>query len=390
MIGEADVHRDATLVGRIARTKHGSIFEYDDAFLRARPSGERGIAFRLPYAKKRFETVGVNLHTFFAGLLPEGLRLQTLVRRTKTSADDLLTLLIAAGADCIGDVAVTKAGAAPIDTSPAVEVEKLGRASFADVLKKSLGSTREPTIPGVQEKVSALMVSLPLRPSRAGSFILKLNPPGVPLLVENEHFFMAMARACGLRTADTELVRDRDGASGLLVRRFDRSPEGKLHQEDACQLLDRYPADKYRLSTREAMEALEVCSAPTIERTRLLRLVAFSYLVGNGDLHGKNISVRVASKLTELTPAYDVLSTLPYGDAHLALKVDARDAKLRRKTFVQFGERFDIPAKATEAILDELLDRSEPFLPRLDEIGFDKKRTARLRQTLGRRRDELR
>jgi hypothetical protein len=99
----ADVYRESTFVGRLARTKHGATFEYDDAFL---ASGAPGIAFRLPRATKRFETAG------------------------------------------------------------------------------------------------------------------------------------------GLATAETRLVFDRDGRSGLLVTRFDRRAGRRLHQEDACQLLDRYPADK--------------------------------------------------------------------------------------------------------------------------------------------------
>jgi HipA-like protein len=97
MSAEADVYRGEQLAGRIARTRHGSVFEYDHAY-----SGD--VAFGLPRSRERFETHGVNLHTFFAGLLPEGLRLTALVRRVKSSADDLLSLLIAAGTDCVGDV----------------------------------------------------------------------------------------------------------------------------------------------------------------------------------------------------------------------------------------------------------------------------------------------
>jgi len=379
MTAEADVYRGAELAGRLSRTKHGSVFEYDPTFLK----GERSIAFRLPWEQRRFETVGVNVHPFFAGLLPEGLRLQALVRRVKTSKDDLLSLLIAAGADCIGDVSVVPTGERPRDASPAVDVARVSEVSFAEVLRKSLGSTTEGTIPGVQAKVSAAMISLPVRADRA--YILKLNPPDAPLLVENEHFFMAAARACGLRPAQVRLVHDREGRSGLLVARFDRHEGGKLHQEDACQLLDLYPADKYRLSVRDAMQALEDCSAPRVERLKLLRLVAFSYLIGNGDLHGKNVSVRTIDGRTELTPAYDLLSTLPYGDTHMAMKLEGRDANLRRSTFVAAGERFAIPRRATEGVLDELVAQIEPFYARLPEIGFDAKRTRALERALRKR-----
>ncbi|MGH3318924.1 MAG: hypothetical protein ACRDN9_01870 [Streptosporangiaceae bacterium] len=41
-----------------------------------------------------------------------------------------------------------------------------------------------------------------------------------------------MADACGLAVAETQLVHDRLGRAGLLVRRFDRVPatDGRVHR----------------------------------------------------------------------------------------------------------------------------------------------------------------
>lgn len=105
-----EVRRDVERVGTLRRTQQGSVFEYDDAYLQSlrESTSRRGdIAIHLPHVSRRFETVGVNLHPFFAGLLPEGLRLRAVVNRVKTSEDDLLSLLIATGEDCIGDVSVS-------------------------------------------------------------------------------------------------------------------------------------------------------------------------------------------------------------------------------------------------------------------------------------------
>jgi len=51
---------------------------------------------------------GGALPAYFAGLLPEGRRLSALRRAVKTSADDELSLLLAVGADAIGDVQVVR------------------------------------------------------------------------------------------------------------------------------------------------------------------------------------------------------------------------------------------------------------------------------------------
>jgi serine/threonine-protein kinase HipA len=47
---------------------------------------------------------GDNLPPFFAGLLPEGRRFSALVKKLKTSEDDLFSLLAMVGTDCIGDI----------------------------------------------------------------------------------------------------------------------------------------------------------------------------------------------------------------------------------------------------------------------------------------------
>lgn len=395
----AAVWREGTLVGTITRSRHGSLFEYDRAFYDANAGLPGGVAIHLPFSERKHETLGVNLHPYFAGLLPEGLRLRALVERVKTSEDDLLSLLVAAGADTIGDLAVVPAGAPPPGPIEP-ETWKPAEVRFSDLFEESLGRmgnpTAEPTIPGVQAKLSAATISFPIAPVGRASFILKLNPPKLPRLVENEHFFMAMAKACGLRTAPTRLVHDRDGAAGLLVQRFDRewSKETKslrrIHQEDACQFLDRYPADKYRLSCREIAEGIrDSCAAPIPELARFVRLVAFSYLIANGDLHAKNVSILREAPGFVLSPAYDLLSTFPYGDRNMALKLDGRDANLRRSHFLTFSARLGLREQAVASILDELCDRAPKWIDRLDEIGLDVRKTRLLRDTMIRRREQL-
>lgn len=390
----AVVFREETEVGRIHRTPRGAIFEYAAAALEAE---DLGIAYRLPYATPRVETLGTNVHPFFAGLLPEGVRLRALVRQVKTSEDDLLSLLVAAGVDCIGDVAVVHDARLPREATPSVDVAAASQLSFADVLAESLAGKQggEPTIPGVQDKVSAGMISLPVRGARDkrwAAYILKLNPERMPRIVENEDFFLRMARASGLDVARAEVTYDRDGASGLLVERFDRVGPRKVHQEDACQFLDRYPADKYVLSYADiARGIIELASAPIVETAKYIRLLAFSYLIANGDLHAKNISLRTNPEdgRVELTPAYDVLSTLPYGDRTMALAFDGRDDNIKRTQIIAFGERFGVRRAATEAILDELCDVAPTWIPALGEIGLEPRRTTDLARVMKKRRADL-
>lgn len=398
-VATVDVYKNQQRIGELERTQHGARFSYAPAYLAGERDTPVAVAFALPPRADPYEVVGTNLHPFFAGLLPEGLRLRALVRALKTSEDDLFSLLVASGADTIGDIAIAAPGTPPREHAPFADTKQLAQASFAELLEASLrydDGRGDVAIAGVQPKVSAAMISFPVRardPRHA--YILKLAPPEYPRLVENEAFFMGMAKTVGLEVARTRVVHDRTGQSALLVERFDRLPDKagertRLHQEDACQLLSLYPADKYRLTLADAARALEVCSAPLAEQLKLLRMQAFCYVIANGDMHAKNVSVRVLGTRVALTPCYDLLSTLPYGDQRLALSMEGRDDRIKRVHFVAFGARVGIRPAAVEGMLDTLCKRVATWLPRLSEIGLETKRQTQLARVMEERLDALR
>jgi serine/threonine-protein kinase HipA len=308
---------------------------------------------------------------------------------------------MASGEDAIGDISVIPAGRQPGEAAPAADLAKLDQTVFSELFEKSIGqeaSAPEPTIPGVQQKLSAAVLSFPLRGrQKQRAYILKLNPPDKPRLVENEEFFLRAARDCGLVVPSAKIIQDRTVQTGLLIERFDRLPAKKreeltrVHQEDACQFLDRYPADKYRITCSEIAEGLSLCSAPVIETAKLIRLIAFSYLIGNGDLHAKNVSIHTSpqSSRIEMTPAYDLVTTYPYGDTRMALKFEGRDDNFRRRYFLDFGVRYGVREPVTKTILDELVEAIEPWIRRLGEIGFAEKKTKQLEELIRKRREDL-
>lgn len=392
----ARVFKGEVFAGTLSRTDKSCIFEYDASY----SGGD--LAFSLPRSNPKHFVSGSSLHPFFAGLLPEGYRLRALTRYLKTSEDDLMSLLMAVGQDCIGDVSIVHDADANVFSEPALDLSRLNEVSFDDVFQKSLDlSARDAdsSIPGIQNKISAGRISFPLKSRKAATrYILKLNSEEFPDLVENEYFFMKLAKTCGLDVAKTEIIHDKDGKSGLLVERFDRHYETKpkrvikVHQEDACQFLNRYPSEKYRLSYREIADGIQQwCTAPIPNILTLLKWIAYSYLIGNGDLHAKNISIQIhpSTKHVALTPAYDFLSTLPYGDQHLALKFEGKDDGLNRRMFCEFGERYGIHSKAVERMLDQLLTDLNGKLALFETIPLrsPKKATQILAVTKGRMGD---
>jgi serine/threonine-protein kinase HipA len=162
-------------------------------------------------------------------------------------------------------------------------------------------------------------------------YILKVNPPEFPHLVENEAFLLAAARRSGLTTVDATLVADRSGRVGLAVRRFDRSTgaDGTVRSiavEDGCQVLNRYPAAKYAVTAEQVVAGLVgVTRAHPVAARQLFAQLVFAYLTGNGDAHAKNFSVlESGSGEWRIAPAYDLPSWQPYGDHTLALSIGGR------------------------------------------------------------------
>jgi len=393
----ADVWKKDRLAARLLRHEGLVRFEYTPDYLSA-PGPP--VATTLPLDPEPVVRANGALPAFFSGLLPEGARLTALLRRVKTSASDELSLLLALGGDTVGDVRVLPEGEEPSETPATVRAERWEDTDFVELFAAAVGvdvdDAERAALPGAQVKVSAEVISFPVR-HRVGAAILKLSPPDYPLIVENEHFFMRMAAGCGLRVADVEVVHDRNGRSGLLVRRFDRvlvdRSVTRLAQEDGCQLLDLYPADKYRVRFLElCRRVMQVSTVPLPDALALVQAAAFSYAIGNGDLHAKNLSVgETLHGDVRLTPVYDMLSTLAYmpGD-QLALAIEGRRDRLRRSHLVAFAARLGVPERATLRMLDHMCEAAAQWVEQLSGIGFDDRITARLEREMRRRIADLR
>jgi serine/threonine-protein kinase HipA len=389
----ADVYKRGRLAARLTRGAEGVEFTYVDDYL---DSPGPAVATTLPVSSTPIVVPAGAAPPFFAGLLPEGRRLTALRRTVKTSADDDLSLLLAVGADVIGDVQVFPEGVPPYEAAPMVAVSDFADVTFKEVFARAVGADPDRVgIPGVQDKVSARMITVPVQ--QAGvSHLLKLNPPELPALVENEAFFVGAARQSGLRTVDATVVTDAAGDTGLLVCRFDRrrDADGRvlaLAVEDGCQVLGRYPADKYAVTAEQVCRALsEQADASLVAARELLRQLAFAYLSGNGDAHAKNLAI-VYDGEWRISPAFDLPSSYLYGDTTVALPLGSRGgAAVPRRAFVEFGAALGIPERAVTGALDELCDRADLWLPDLDSLPFPVGQVRKLRRTIEFRRRLLR
>lgn len=360
-VRRAVVYKAGVPAATLTRSDSGVRFAYLDEY-----SGPP-VAHTLPRGRSQ-ETVAGALPAFFANLLPEGRRLGALLRMVKTSADDEFSLLLAVGADVVGDVAVVADGVELVEVAPTVtDSGDFATMRFGDLMAER-GFVDRHGLAGAQDKLSAGMITFPARVGK-GPAIVKLDPPDYPDAVVNEHYFLTLARKLRLPVAAARLVHDAEGRPGLVVKRFDRqvSADGvvtRLAVEDAMQLLGRYPAEKYWVTSEQVTQAIsQRCAASAVAARAVLQQFAFAWLTGNGDLHAKNLSVlQQPDGEWRVAPVYDVPSTLPYGDRSMALRLQGANQNLSRKRFLDFGAELGLAGAAAERALAEVLNVTEPVL----------------------------
>ena len=396
----ADVYKKGILAGHFSRTDDGATaYTYASTYLE---TSSKPLSPTLPLSTDSYRREGGALPPFFTGLLPEGRRLTGLRKHLKTSADDELGMLIAVGEDTVGDVQIVSPNTQPAqlvipDAGELIQSEDFQTITFSELINRH--SIIDPAaIPGVQDKVSGKMLTLPLRSSE-DFYLLKISPPEYPQVVENESFFLKAASRihASPQVVSHRLVHDATGRPGLLIRRFDRyvDEHGAAHRlavEDACQLNNRYPADKYNLTAEQSAHAiLRQVFSPRLAAPEIFRQFVYAWLTGNGDLHAKNLSIVENRKgQYELSPIYDIPSTAPYGDKNMAILLRGKRDGLSRRKFLEFAHELGISAKIADRVLREVLSATESMLEQAqEELPFDSHRLKQLKKVLKNRRLSL-
>ena len=370
----ADIYKRGVLAARLERHDGGTKFSYLPAYLQ---SGRPAVASSLPLSPEPVLSGAGAAPPYFTGLLPEGRRLNALRRSIKTSADDDLSLLIAAGGNPVGDVQIVGHGELLDPEEHAVEVDPRKPVDFDELLGDS-GLIDPVALEGVQDKLSAGMISMPVA-SAGRRFILKLNAPEFPHVVENEFIMFRYAAKLRIPMSRVQLMRDVAGRPGLLVERFDRVPLGdgaagdgdrvaRLAVEDGAQVLKLYPADKYNVGFGTVCRALaEYCAAPLPALRNLAIQVAFALLSGNGDLHAKNVSmVQQPHGEWSIAPVYDIPSTVVYGDKTLALTLGGKRSGISRKHFLGWAAGLGLTERTAAQAVELALKAAGPLLADLE------------------------
>lgn len=267
---------------------------------------------------------GLRLPAWFENLLPEsGSPLRARVCREHDIGEhDGPRLLGALGGDLVGAVTV-EGWVDPYGDSPDRE-EPIDRTD----------TRLHFSVPGMQPKLSMQLHgekgwTLP-GVDGAGDWLVKFAARSLSALPAVEYATMTWAAASGFEVPQCRMVNHdefEDPGAGFLagassafaIKRFDRTPDGRIHQEDLAQALEIQPYDKFGGPGRLAVSYdslarffLDACGEDG--QRDFVERVAFVIASGNDDAHLKNWSIQwEPGKLRPtLAPCYDQVCTIAW------------------------------------------------------------------------------
>ncbi len=155
----------------------------------------------------------------------------------------------------------------------------------------------------------------------------------------------------------------------LAVKRFDRTSDGPVHMEDFAQVFGVSP-DKYEHVNYKGIASVLGIETGEADVAEFIRRLVFSTLIGNTDMHLKNWSLIYPDRRTPiLSPAYDLLSTIPYiADDKMALNYS------RTKKMAEFSKD-ELKHLAAKAKISErlVLDTAAETVQRFKQVWSEQK-----------------
>lgn len=326
-------------------------FEYDASYLKA---GYPAIAHTLPVTTA-LHTSHAGFHPFFDNLVAEGWLEQVQTRLLGKRQVSRFELLLAFGYDCAGAVSV-------IDPEPAKLSELL--LDLNDSKEMALLTSRA-SLSGIQPKLAVIERNGKYYPARVGELsthIAKFPSSNHSDLIDNEYLTTLAFKAL---LPDDEVVDLSVGSvegqsePALVIKRFDRSLEGRIHFEEFNQLLGRKSSAKYNGSHKEMADFISnTPGCLPVENYRLFGRILAGILLGNTDMHFKNFAMLHSPSGLRLTPAYDEISAALYQYKTLALQVegagDLRVGDLKARHMVALGGEFSLSHAAINMMIKQL------------------------------------
>ena len=367
------VWHDAVLVAELEAKRPWDVrCRYSAAAIEAGDANRPLLSCSLPVTRQK-----VPATPWVRGLLPEGEHLLAVATIAGVPTNYYADLLARYGRDIAG--AFTISVDEPDERRWAIEPyddHQLAAElrSVVDAPGFAIRDDSELSIAGLQNKllVCALDDGQWGRPvhGQPSSHIMKLDDGRYDELLAAEHACLRLASDAGLRAVHSSLINV-DGLDVLVVERYDRRrmDDGmleRIHQEDSCQALgvnidNQLGRGKYeRFGGPTFAQIAELCDRygdPTTAYPDLLANAVFTWVIGNGDAHGKNVSllIDIQTGHVDLAPLYDTVPTAlwPKLRPTAAMSVNGKYEDVTRQDFVAEAHRWGFARAAAERLIDD-------------------------------------
>lgn len=222
------------------------------------------------------------------------------------------------------------------------------------------------------------------------SYIIKPQSQDFTALPENEDLCMHLAKESGLRVATHSLVRLNSGHLAYLTKRFDREGTNKIACEDLCQLSESLTMHKYRGSYEKVGKIIKKYSTQFgLDLLEYYRLVLFSFVIGNTDMHLKNFSMLEENGGNDfvLSPAYDLVCTqlIMKDNEQVALNLNGKKNRLSKQDFDLLGANLHLSAAQIESSYKNLIKKENNFFIMIDRSFLPQEQKASFKTLLAER-----
>lgn len=358
------------LVGFLVQDDEAQLsFHYSPEYLSS-PNADP-ISLSLPLEKEKFS--GALVEAFFGGFLPEADIRHALAKNFGISEENNFSFLNKIGGDCAGAVSVGG------DADRTKQRQKLSEKDLSEFFRQvpskpllAFQDSRRISLAGAQHKLVVLLEESAKKTEdiyfpaydEISTHIIKPAITGYETSCHNEYFCMELARRLGFRVPKIE-IRFALDTPYLLIERYDRDGQKRLHHEDFTQVLGVSYKLKYQaeggFGYKECFDLVtKHCNDAAKDKLRLLELVIFNFLIANNDAHGKNFSLLYRDKLRqiELAPCYDLLTTSIYEglDPKMAMKIgkEYNHKRVRPGDWEKFAKEININKNYLKKKLSQL------------------------------------
>jgi serine/threonine-protein kinase HipA len=232
------------------------------------------------------------------------------------------------------------------------------------------------SIQGVQPKLSAILNIKKEKfdiVDKKGRYILKPQHNYFPEMPENEDITMRLASLIGLDVPIHGMIWAKDNTLTYFIKRFDRKGQNdKIPIEDFAQLAGLSRDTKYNYSMEKVVKLIDkFCTFPSLDKVKLFKLVLFSFIIGNEDMHLKNFSIINHNGKIELSPCYDLVNTtIEYKRPveEIALPLRGNKKNLTRNMLVKyFGKEIcDLTDKIIDKVLKSIIDARPKWIEEIN------------------------